>query len=151
MTDHSCPCGSQKKFSACCEPYLNLSIYPTTPKALMCSRYTAYSLANIDYIKATMCKKAIEGFNEHEATEWAKSVKWTGLTVFFASPLSKNNTQGFVFFKASYNDGTPQFICEYSEFEKINGRWFYINGRSPRLNEACPCRSGKKAKRCCLS
>ncbi|NER81006.1 MAG: zinc chelation protein SecC, partial [Leptolyngbya sp. SIO1D8] len=54
MTNPSlCPCGSQRPFSACCEPYLLGQAIAPTAEALMRSRYTAYCQSNVDYLVAT--------------------------------------------------------------------------------------------------
>jgi SEC-C motif-containing protein len=38
----TCPCGSQKPFSDCCEPYVSGAEAAPTAEALMRSRYSAY-------------------------------------------------------------------------------------------------------------
>ena len=68
-----CPCGSQHLYDSCCGLYLDKKQKPQTPEQLMRSRYTAYSVANIDYIKNTMQGNPLIGFNEQEAEKWAKS------------------------------------------------------------------------------
>lgn len=96
-----------------------------TPESLMRSRYTAYSLARIDYIQKTMCKKAAENYNPIDTVKWASSIKWLGLTVIDASP-PKNDT-GTVTFTARFLENNIQKeIAEKSLFEKINGAWFYV-------------------------
>ncbi len=46
-----CPCGSKVDYLGCCGQYIDYSTHPKTPEALMRSRFTAYSLADIAYIK----------------------------------------------------------------------------------------------------
>lgn len=72
-----CPCGLQD-YSDCCALYHTGERIPPTPEALMRSRYAAYALANIDYIKKTMRGKVLLGFNESNAKAWAESVKLLG-------------------------------------------------------------------------
>lgn len=69
-----CPCGSQLEFSNCCGPYLNLSekILPQTPESLMRSRYSAYTLAKIDYIAKKMTEKAAKNFNADSAKKMGR-------------------------------------------------------------------------------
>ena len=148
---NSCPCGTKRLFSNCCEPYLNGTRIAETPEILMRSRYTAYSLARIDYIVKTIRKIAAENYNADSARTWAMSVTWLGLTVINTSILSEN--KGTVTFFARFLDqGIKKYIFEKSDFEKINDEWFYVDGREPTINrnEHCPCGSGKKSKRCCL-
>lgn len=121
----NCPCNSKKLFSDCCEPYLAGKQKVPTPESLMRSRYTAYSLARIDYIQKTMCKKAAENYNPIDAAKWASSVKWLGLTVIDAQP-PKNNTGTVAFIAQFLENNIQKQITEKSLFEKINGVWFYV-------------------------
>ena len=79
-----CPCGSEKPYEQCCEVFIEKKQIPHTPEQLMRSRYTAYSLAKIDYIKNTMKGKILIGFDETEARSWSQSVTWVGLKVIQA-------------------------------------------------------------------
>lgn len=151
MMSH-CPCCSQKTFSDCCEPYVNGLKQAETAEKLMRSRYTAYSLARIDYIQKTMRGNAARNFNSSDARRWASSVKWLGLTIINASE-PKNNIATVTFFARFSDKGGNNFIYEKSTFEKINGAWFYVDGITPTINrnDNCPCGSGKKFKRCCCA
>jgi SEC-C motif-containing protein len=120
-----CPCGSSKHYSSCCGAYISGFALPPTPEALMRSRYTAYSLAKIDYIARTMTGPAAEGFDPIEAKRWAESVHWNRLDVLSSA---MNGDRGEVKFKASFTeDGKKQTIAEHSLFERIQGRWMYVN------------------------
>lgn len=149
-----CPCGSTLDYLICCNPYLDNKTTPPTPEALMRSRYTAYTLANIDYIKKTMHGKPLVNFNEQEAMRWAQSVYWLGLRVIRSWQDSEDS--GFVEFIASYLDnGSVKIMHETSEFLKINDGWFYIDGqpipepaKSVSRNGPCPCGSARKFKSC---
>ncbi|HLB56686.1 MAG TPA: YchJ family protein [Coxiellaceae bacterium] len=145
-----CPCSSQKKFSDCCEPYLNGLKTAETPEKLMRSRYSAYSLVKIDYIQKTMQGNAARNFNSGDARRWASSVKWLGLTIINASEV-KNNIGTVTFFARFSDKNKNNFIYEKSTFEKINGEWFYVDGITPTINrnDNCLCGSGKKFKQCC--
>jgi SEC-C motif-containing protein len=117
----------------CCGIYLSEKAIPKTPEALMRSRYTAYSMANIDYIKKTMRGKPLVNFNEIEATRWAKSVQWMGLNVIKPHREEVDKHIGFVEFIATYLDkGAIKIIHEISQFQFMNGRWFYIDGEHPQ-------------------
>lgn len=95
-----CPCSSQKTYESCCGPFLEQKQLPQTPDRLMRSRYTAYSLARIDYIKKTMKDKALTEFDELIAQQWAKSVTWLDLKVILA-PTTDSDI-GFVEFIARF-------------------------------------------------
>lgn len=153
-----CPCGSQSDYSLCCRLYIDGKENPPSPEALMRSRYTAYALADIKYIKRTMRGKPLMGFNEAEAKSWAERVTWLGLKVIRAENDSPKI--GFVEFIANFMDGAKlQSIHEVSEFHLEEGQWFYVDGFYPSSlknyknkkvsrNDLCPCGSRKKFKNC---
>lgn len=124
-----CPCGSKKDYLSCCGLYIDQKIPAPTPEALMRARYTAYTLANMDYIKRTMSGKALSVYDEKAAMQWAKTVKWRCLKVMEAMPVQGADTEGFVAFKAVYNEaGVNKTLHERSLFHKIKDQWFYIDG-----------------------
>ncbi len=145
-----CPCGSDKTYSACCQPYIDDNDIAPTAEALMRSRYSAYTQANTAYIQKTMQGKAAIGYDAQQSKQWAQQVEWLGLQVFDHSP---NNTDATVTFAARYRDNRGiHFIHEKSLFETKNGIWYYMDGDQqppPQRNQPCLCGSGKKFKRCC--
>ncbi|WP_419418868.1 YchJ family protein [Legionella sp. D16C41] len=156
-TEPSCPCGSQQPYLACCGLYIEKSEPAPTPEKLMRSRYTAYTRANIAYIKKTMYGKPLLQFNEIEAENWAKNVKWLRLEIINTYPESKQEDCKFVEFIASYElNGKIQTIHEKSEFRNNQGQWFYTDSLTPSKfkkttnarNKPCPCGSNKKYKNC---
>ena len=64
--DNPCPCGSNKPFAQCCEPYLQGKAIAPTPEALMRSRYSAYAMHQFDYIENTMKGAPLKNFNRKE-------------------------------------------------------------------------------------
>lgn len=147
----NCYCGSEKSYTDCCSLYIDSDEHAPTPEALMRSRYSAYCQAKVDYIAATMAGKASLDFNPSSAAKWANEADWLGLTVVATKQIDPEH--GVVSFFARYQLGDEkQYIYEKSKFEKISGRWFYVDGEMLSLNknQACPCGSSKKFKRCCL-
>ncbi len=127
MSKIKCPCKSGKFYQACCGRFIESSETPKTAKALMRSRYTAYTLAKIDYIVATQMGAARDGFDKIEALQWAKSVKWLKLNIKRDWFDETSKAKAFVEFKAyfqSYNG--REILHEISAFEKYDGVWFYI-------------------------
>ena len=151
-----CPCDSQKSYVDCCEPYLTAKHTPETPEALMRSRYTAYTMANIAYIKQTMRGKAAVNFHEIDAERWAKKVLWIKLHVVNA--ILENDGIGFVEFEAFFVEGSClKSIHENSRFIREQGRWYYVDGthlpvshatQIVSLNMNCPCGRQRKFKNC---
>jgi SEC-C motif-containing protein len=153
-----CPCDSEKLYADCCGPFVEGKALAPSPEALMRSRYTAYSQANIDYISKTMKGPAAKYFNAEEAEHWAKTVVWKGLKVIDSKV---DQLQGWVEFIATYSEeNNDTEMHELSEFHFENGQWYYVNGKiklpnsHPRFhsvgrNDPCPCGSDKKFKKCC--
>lgn len=152
----NCPCDSQKNYLSCCEPFITGKQKPDTPEMLMRSRYTAYTLADIDYIKATMRGNALIGFQEIEAKRWATRVHWIRLDVL--NSMIENINTGYVEFEATFVDGTRlKSIHENSQFIHEEGQWYYVSGthlptRVPEKiisrNMPCPCGRERKFKNC---
>ncbi len=124
-----CPCGNQKPYAECCGLYIESDNAAPTPAALMRSRYSAYSQANVDYIAKTMQGEAAFGFDKAASKQWAEQVTWLGLTV--TSEKMKSPKIGFVIFEAKYSEkGQVRVIREKSEFHLINNRWYYVAGKT---------------------
>lgn len=127
-----CLCQSNSLFSDCCEPYILGIKSPTTPEALMRSRYTAYALKNLQYIQDTMNGPASKGFDLTHALRVANDTHWRGLEV--APPTPPKENIGWVVFIAHYQYQNEDFrIFEKSEFRKENGKWYYYSGKKLNL------------------
>ncbi len=150
----ACSCGSARAYEACCGMYIRGVARALSPEALMRSRYVAYTLANIEYIRKTMQGDALIGFDDEEAWRWATHVIWMGLTILDSH--GEGDDKGYVEFIAQYVDGAQlKSIHETSAFQKEDGVWFYVGGiqkptknRPVLRNTACPCGSQKKFKNC---
>lgn len=125
-----CPCKSEKEYAQCCEPFIIGNQLPDIPEKLMRSRYTAYTQANIDYIITTMKDAALKDFDKASAKQWAESVNWVKLKVLraYIDPAIPNT--GFVEFKAYYRYKKQMHVMhEFSEFKKMDDRWFYVGAK----------------------
>lgn len=123
-----CPCGNEKNYDDCCGQFINQHKIPATPEELMRSRYTAYSKANIDYIVATMKSPASDGYDAASARKWARNIHWLNLQVMHSRV---EGTTGYVEFIATYLDkNIKQEMREVSEFRLVEGRWYYVSGKS---------------------
>lgn len=122
---NNCPCGSNTEYSKCCGQYIDGDKTAPTAESLMRSRYTAYTLAKIDYIAATMTRP----LNRKQAKTWAKNSKWLGLTILNTKQGLADDSIGWVEFLAELQDKDgKQQLHELSEFHKINGVWIYTSG-----------------------
>ncbi|ART79572.1 YchJ family protein [Oceanisphaera avium] len=153
-----CHCHSQLLFSDCCQPYLSGLLPAPTPIALMRSRYTAFVLADGDYLLATWHPATKEQLCAHELAAAGRSCEWLGLKIIF-SRTDTATEQGVVEFKARYKEqGKVAVLHEQSYFERVQGNWRYKDGvlNPPKIpaNQPCPCgklQDGriKKYKHCC--
>jgi SEC-C motif-containing protein len=168
----NCPCGSQKSYAQCCEPYISGKAVAPTPEALMRSRYSAYVKSETKYLKETLAPESRGDYNEKDVLDWSKTSEWQGLEIIEA----KGNT---VEFTAKYKTQGKVFEHhEVSTFKKIKDHWYFVDGEShvhedgkghghehnhepqkpvvrtePKLgrNDPCGCGSGKKYKKCCAA
>ena len=145
-----CLCGSERLYHSCCGRYIEGYEAAPTPEALMRSRYTAFARQEFSYLLKTWHPKT-----RPEELGGDKSSQWLGLTIK-ASKL--DGREGKVEFVAQLvYDRKLETLHELSNFAKVDGVWLYVDGefkhekhriRNISKNEACPCGSGKKFKRC---
>jgi SEC-C motif-containing protein len=139
-----CPCGGPS-FAACCGPFLARDVVPPTAEALMRSRYTAYTLKDDGYLKATW----------HQSTRPAEPVvdenekiQWLGLEVKSALRLRQRKADlleqpdsDTVEFVARFKiGGRAHRLHEVSRFVREPGedgvpRWLYLDGSFPNENK----------------
>lgn len=147
-----CPCGSGQDFPSCCKPLLDGYFPAPTAQALMRSRYTAYVLGCSDYILKTWAKetrpKAMDLTSDQP--------RWLGLEIHNVKDGMLHDLAGEVDFTASYiAAGNLCTMHENSRFIRSEQIWYYLDGtcelsrKKIERNDACPCKSGKKFKRCC--
>lgn len=124
-----CPCGSTLNYMDCCGAIIEGVTPALTAEQLMRSRYTAFTLANADYLMKSWHTKTRNVKEKVSIRHWAKSVKWIKLEIINKSGGEQTDRQGFVKFRAVYfeNGGVEQ-IMENSYFEKENDLWVYVSG-----------------------
>lgn len=160
MSENDCPCGSEKSYELCCGALIDKKQKANSPAACMRSRYTAYALAHIDYIKQSHHPESREEMNWDQTKLWAEGAKWKGLKII--DEQMQSNDVGTVEFVAKYEfKGALVEHHEKSVFKKVDDEWFFHDGEvfhSPirrsedkvGRNDLCSCGSGKKYKKCCL-
>ena len=152
-----CHCGRKIAYQDCCGAIHSGKRIAETAEDLMRSRYSAFVEADIDYILATYAGETRPVNERKEILEWAESVEWIGLEILNTRDGLKNQSEGFVEFKAHFKEeGRKNVLHEKSFFRKENEKWLYVSGEYPSKpenktgrNEACFCGSGKKFKKCC--
>ena len=123
MPDQKCYCGSEKLFSACCEPFILRKQSAPTAEALMRSRYSAYATHQADYLVETTAAATRKFHKKDAILHWAKSNQWVKLEILDAS-------ESIVAFKAYYLDNQLQIQVHYerSNFIKSGEKWYYLDG-----------------------
>lgn len=139
----TCPCGSGAAYAACCEPFHLGASLPPTAEALMRSRYSAYFSGLEGYLLDTWHPstrpQALDLGPEQPRTAWL------GLKVLRHLPQDADHAQ--VEFVARYRigGGSAQRLRELSRFERVGGRWLYLDGSFPEP-EATAAPGGKGRK-----
>ncbi|MEL7315730.1 MAG: YchJ family metal-binding protein, partial [Cyanobacteria bacterium J06559_3] len=123
-----CPCGSQRTFVDCCEPYLQGSAIAPTAEALMRSRYTAYCKGHVDHLIATHHPSQRSLGDRASLSKSIQNTTWLGLTVISTEHGQPEDETGVVEFVAIYQAGSVGQLHERSRFKKQKGRWLYVDG-----------------------
>jgi SEC-C motif-containing protein len=161
MDQQRCFCGSDKELSACCELIIQGAVPARTPEDAIRARFTAHCRRNYAYLVDSTHPEHRDGVTEQEIAQWASHVTWTALEIHSSLP-GETDDQGTVSFTAHFSlKGVPQTLREDASFARHEGGWYYVDGhihgqppyvreqRRTGRNEACPCGSGKKFKKCC--
>jgi len=120
-----CPCGGAAAYADCCGLYHAGPLHLLAPDAerLMRSRYAAYVLDELDYLRATWHPHT----RPAELTPNPAGLKWLGLEVRRAA--QQDDTHATVEFIArSKLGGRARRLHETSRFVREGGRWFYVDG-----------------------
>ncbi|QZT38545.1 SEC-C domain-containing protein [Halosquirtibacter xylanolyticus] len=156
-----CVCGKVEDYNSCCGRFISRKEKANSPEALMRSRYTAFSLGEVEYILDT--ERLAKPNTLAGLKQWCENITYTKLEVISSK---EEGEKGEVRFKAYYKEGFEQTILEErSQFIKEADQWLYVSGdaktemvdvmtgisssRKMGRNEPCWCGSGKKFKKCC--
>ena len=139
-----CYCHSDELFEKCCGPILNGQKKTSSSLALMRSRFSAFTIGNIEHLKKTMSKPFVESK--------LNPFKWVRLEILGQADLYHVEFKAYYIYRDKLH-----VLHEQSEFALIEGHWIYTNGisidteketRVVSLNSTCPCGGGKKYKNC---
>jgi SEC-C motif-containing protein len=116
----NCFCGNNKPYKTCCEVFHKNGGRTETAEQLMRSRYSAFVLANGNYLMQTHHESTRPIKEKKAIVNWAKSVVWVKLEIL-------ETTLDTVKFNAHFSeDGVPDVIHENSKFVKEDNIWFYL-------------------------
>lgn len=156
----SCPCGSTKTYSDCCEPIIKGTQPTETAEQLMRARYSAYTKTEMDFIFSSTHPDGREGYDHDGTRTWAENSEWLGLEIIDSKKGNKDDTTGEVEFIARFKEnGALREHHENALFKKVEGIWHFSDGVMVKpkpitvtkvgRNDPCPCGSGQKYKKCC--
>jgi len=153
MSLPACPCKSGLRYQDCCQIFHQREAKPATCEQLMRSRFSAFCLQLGQYLFDTYHPDYRGSLSVAELS--APSLAWKNLAIISTDSLEQT---GWVEFKAWYAlEGQLNCHHERSNFVKEDKQWLYCDGtfypseKSGKIqrNDACPCGSGKKYKKCC--
>lgn len=121
----------------------------------MRSRYSAYVLSEIDYLKETTLPIQQALLDLQSMRDWSASSVWLGLEVEQTQLFGGQPEHAMVTFTARWHDGAGEHSQhECSAFVQQEGRWYFIDptvSLKAGRNDPCPCGGGQKFKKCCAS
>jgi len=156
---NDCYCGLDQSYEDCCGRF-HQGQSAETAEALVRSRYSAYVVGDLAYVRRTAAGKALQEAVNLEAANEQSTIAWKQLEIIRCEEGGKHDNEGVVIFSAYFQnpDKPIEVMHEKSLFKKINGAWFYVDGAHFELsknhskigrNDICSCGSGRKHKKCC--
>ncbi|GGK46619.1 YchJ family protein [Nocardia camponoti] len=119
-----CPCRRGEPFDVCCGPILAATKPAATAEALMRSRYTAYVVGDVDYLRRSWHPDTLPADLSLDAEH-----HWLFLEVLKTERGGPFDDNGTVEFMAHYRQGTVRDrMHEVSTFVRVNGAWVYLDG-----------------------
>lgn len=120
-----CPCGLPAAYADCCGRYHAGPLHLQAPDAerLMRSRYAAYVLDALDYLRATWHPDT----RPAELAPNPPGLKWLGLEVRGTTQSDEHHAT-VEFVARSRIGGRAHRLHETSRFVRESGRWFYVDG-----------------------
>lgn len=125
-----CPCGTGSNYGACCGRLISGRAQARTAEELMRSRYSAYVLADYDYVFRTWHPRT-----RPVDVAPADGVSFTGLQISDIVAGGPEDDLGVVEFTARLRgpDGLAE-MHERSRFSRRAGRWMYVDGEIPDVD-----------------
>lgn len=109
-------------FDACCGRYLDHDTPAPDAESLMRTRYSAFVLERVEYLKASW-----HSSNRPANLTLEPGVKWLGLAVKRHRLIDADHAE-VEFVARSRVGGRGQRLHETSRFVREGGRWFYVDG-----------------------
>lgn len=131
LSDKKCPCGNKLNYDSCCGMIHQDIKLAKTAEQLMRSRYSAFTIANGEYLQLSHHSKTRPNKRElKDLIKWTKSVQWVKLEVIKTEQGQENDKEGTVEFSAYFfSNGKLDVIHEKSIFLRDSTSWVYFKAR----------------------
>ncbi|MFO7274705.1 MAG: YchJ family metal-binding protein [Bacillota bacterium] len=130
-----CPCGSGRKYKACCRLYHAGFEYPDTVEQMIRSRFTAFAIGDVNYLYRTTHpdNPARAGKTEEQFKRtmllYCSKADFTRLVIHGTEPEDENGIARGTLTAWFRVPGRPEdFFTERSEFVRVDGRLLYRDG-----------------------
>ena len=124
MSNLLCHCGNTSNYEDCCGVFICGESIAPTAELLMRSRYSAFVECDEAYLLASWHTDT-----RPSRVRFDPKQRWLGLNIKATEAGGESDKSGTVEFVARYKvAGKGHRLREKSRFEKINGRWFYLDG-----------------------
>ncbi len=146
-----CPCTSGLPYRYCCQPHIEGKIPARDPETLLRSRYTAFCMSRLEYLRSTWHPDTLPELDGSEPNQWVS------LEVLEVAIDEEDREAEVEFVAKLILDNGLEILHEVSDFEKVDGKWLYHSGEFKSENSSlkkipmgspCPCQSGKAFKNC---
>jgi SEC-C motif domain protein len=118
-----CPCGNAAGYAACCGRWHDgpLRLMAPTAEALMRSRYSAHALGLHAYLQDTWHPR----MRPQGVAPPPPGLRWVGLEVRRHTPIDDDHAT-VEFVARSKVGGRAERLHVTSRFERLDGRWLYV-------------------------
>jgi len=131
----NCPCGSGRKYKACCRPFHDGG-EPPDPESLMRSRFSAFAVGDAEYLWRTLHSAHLD--RAREESEFAADLRRSRQALRFVRLRVLEASGDRVLFHAEiYEHGKERSFLELSAFDRDDqapgAPWRYLRGKMRML------------------
>lgn len=123
MPTTPCPCLTGRPYGECCGRFHRGDALAPTAELLMRSRFSAYALGDVAYVRRTW-----HATTRPAALELDDALRWYRLDVLGTTGGGLFDVDGTVEFRAFYRAPSgPGVLHEASRFVRTDGEWVYLD------------------------
>lgn len=132
---NDCPCGSGRRYDACCRPFHRGEREPPDAEALMRSRYAAFAKNDAAYVWRTLHPEhedrrrgEAEVLPQIRAT--ARALRYMGLSILDRRAPDDEGLAQVLFLARVFEKGQDRSFVELSDFLHDGEGWRYLRGET---------------------